>query len=341
MPYQFSRVATAGLGPGEHLVEDLRNAPVRNRNTQFRLAQANMLAYTFDQWVPGFSTSTVYNGTDIRDLVQQSVDNADEEGFLRFEQDYRANANARAKVLGDLYETLTSAMMWNAAAMWNEYMATGIWSGGRRYRLPAVECRPSRQVAVLNLPRGYDWVALLNGAAKRAIADVRDSLQRQGDLTIPTSTPDIAVVVLPDDAAREDPTWRTPLENLRHAQQVTLAHAYAGLAGRIEPGELILAIAAKRSLRSDRLYQPLYEANVMQLLLEHFLGAPRVDFEVHTLDLSGTSAIDIYSAATIYAVATESPSIHRSVRELYVPTTPIPFVQRFLDFLSERMKDVP
>ena len=339
MPYLFSNVATRALPPDAQLICDIRNAPIRRRKTQFRLMQQNILSYTFDSWVPGFSSSHVYNTTDIRDLVQQGINNADEEGRFRFEQDYAVDGNAKAKVLGDLYETITTAILWNTAAMWNSYMVTGQWTGSPRYSKPVLSPRPTRQVAALNLPRGYDWVRLLQSEARQAISGVRAPLAKKG-LTIPTSTPDIAVVILPDDAARADGRWRTQLANLQLPQQVNIASAYAELAGRIEPGELILAIAAKRSLRSDRLYQPLYEANIMQLLLEHFLGAPRVDFEVHTLSVEGTGAVNIYAAATIYAVATDSPNIHRSVRELYVPTTPVPFVARFLEFLDVRMASV-
>jgi len=67
----------------------------------------------------------------------------------------------------------------------------------------------------------------------------------------------------------------------------------------------VLAIALKKSLRSDRLYQPLYEANIMQLLLEGRLGAPQVDFEVHTLQSAGTAAVETYKSASLAAVATE------------------------------------
>jgi Cfr10I/Bse634I restriction endonuclease len=69
------------------------------------------------------------------------------------------------------------------------------------------------------------------------------------------------------------------------------------LEGKVEAGEIILTIALKKSLRSDRLYQPLYEANIMQLLLEGKLGAPQVDFEVHTLESAGKAARDTYRAA--------------------------------------------
>jgi hypothetical protein len=130
-----------------------------------------------------------------------------------------------------------------------------------------------------------------------------------------------------------------------------LRTAYARLEGRIEPGELIFALAVKRSLRSDRLYQPLYEANVMQLLLEGFLHAPRVEFEVQTLSLEGTAAQGIYRAASLYAVAIEHQSLmpgmsanpedpsamHRAVRDLYIPESARSLAQRLLDFLGSRM----
>ena len=150
---------------------------------------------------------------------------------------------------------------------------------------------------------------------------------------------------------RNDHRWRRELPNLTASEQNVLRNAYLRLEGRIEPGELIFALAVKRSLRSDRLYQPLYEANVMQLLLEGFLGAPRVEFEVQTLSLEGTAAEDIYRAASLYAVAIEKQSLtpgaqvepdtvsamHRAIRDLYIPTSARHLAQRLLDFLGSRL----
>ena len=56
MPYQFSQVTTAALPVEQRCLQDLRLAPVRRRPTQFRLLQQNMLAYTFDSFVPGFAS---------------------------------------------------------------------------------------------------------------------------------------------------------------------------------------------------------------------------------------------------------------------------------------------
>src|SRR5665811_2019819 len=179
MPFQFSQVATDALAPGDQLIGDLRNAPVRGRGTQFRLMQQNILSYTFDQWIPGFSASRVYNTTPFSDIVSQGVENANTEGHRRFGADYRVATAARGKVIGDIYETLTTSVLWNAAALWNEYMATGTWNGSPRYQRPNVPPSLTRQVAVLNLPRGFDWVSLLNGVARQRIEQIRAPLAAQ------------------------------------------------------------------------------------------------------------------------------------------------------------------
>jgi hypothetical protein len=176
---------------------------------------------------------------------------------------------------------------------------------------------------------------MLEPHARDTVQAVRAVLEGH-DLLLPTSTPDILVVVLPEES-RDDPTFRTELPNLRHEAQGTISGAYRLLEGRIAAGEFILAVALKKSLRSDRLYQPLYEANVMQLLLEGKLGAPRVDFEVHTLESAGTGAQDTYRAVSLAAVATGHAQPHRAIRELHHPTSPDALARRFLTFLDKRM----
>lgn len=354
MPYQFSQVTTLGLSVEQRCIQDLRLTPVRNRRTLFRLLQQNMLAYTFDSFVPGFAASYVLNDTPFDQVVQKPIDNANAEGALLFGADYNVQSNAQAKVSGDIFEVVTHAVFWNMAARWNAYMSGQPWNTQPRYPRPRTRPEASRQIAVLNLPRGYDWVRLLVPEARQGIDNIRTNLGTRYGLGLPTSTPDIAVVVLPDSELGEA-SWCRELPNLGIAEQRLLGGAYSRLEGRIEPGELIFALAVKRSLRSDRLYQPLYEANVMQLLLEGFLGAPRVEFEVQTLSLEGTAAQEIYRAASLYAVAIEQQSLgggaepdeggavsamHRAVRDLYIPTSARHLAQRLLDFLDSRLAEV-
>lgn len=334
MPFIFSEVASRALADADRCITDLRNAPVRNRDTKFRLAQQNMLAYTFADFVPGFSASHVHNTMPYRELVDQPLKNADDEGHLFFDGDYVVKDSAKAKVAGDIFELVSAAIMWNTAARWNRYMVGEGWSARSGYPRPSVAPDPKRQVAVLNLPRNFDWVRLLTPEATDRIRGLRHELAAS-NLRLPTSTPDLAIVALPEPWS-DSGTWRTDVPNLSKSNQAVLQQAYRDMENRVEPGEILLAVALKRSLRSDRLYQPLYEANIMQLLLEGYLGAPRVEFEVYTLDHFGTDALNTYEAASLYSVLAPEHTQHKAVRELYVPDNAQELARRLLAFLNER-----
>jgi hypothetical protein len=336
VPFTFSEAATRELPVEDLCILDVREKPVRGRNTKFQLAQQNMMQYTFGSFVPGFAPDNPgVNGMKYQNLVSRALDNAAAEGRVRFGNEYHVSSNAIAKVTGDIFEVLSSAVLWNAAARWNKYMAEVRWPSFPRYARPGTRPARDRQVAVLNLPRRYDWVKLLVPSAQAEIAEIRAGLSEKG-MGLPTSTPDLAVVALPAEY-QDDALWRTELANLKRVNQSVLSDAHQRLAGRVEPGEILLAIAFKVSLRSDRLYQPLYEANIMQLLLEGSLGAPRVEFEVHTLDRTGTDAINTYTAASLFGVAAGREDVHRAVRELYEPANATDLAKRLLGFLGERM----
>jgi hypothetical protein len=336
VPFTFSEAATRALPEEDLCILDVREAPIRNRTTRFRLAQQNIMQYTFGSFVPGFAPENPgVNGMPYQNLVSRALENAVDEGRFRFGNEYVVDSNAIAKVTGDIFEVLSSAVLWNAAARWNRYMAEVRWPQVPRYARPGIKPARDRQVAVLNLPRRFDWVKLLVPSAQDEIFRIRAQLAGEG-MGLPTSTPDLAVVALPAEY-RDDGLWRTELDNLRRENQTVLGNAYKMLEGRVEPGEILLAVAFKVSLRSDRLYQPLYEANIMQLLLEGRLGAPRVEFEVHTLSRSGTNAIKTYTAASLFGVAANRDDVHRAVRELYLPANATDLARRLLGFLEERM----
>lgn len=336
MPFRHSEVSTLALATGLRQIEDRRNNPVKGRDTKFRLAQQNMLAYTFDAVLPGWGPAGL-NSMPFLDVVRQCTSNALAEGNLLYGADFEIKPAAVAKVTGDVYEILTSGILWDAAAYWNRAMLGESWVTSPRYSRPRVAPDPKRQVVVLNLPRSYDWVRLLVPSAQEEIEKMRERLTGF-NLTMPTSTPDLAVVVLPEHMWDDD-FWRTPVTKLGLTEQQMLATAYRKLEGQVEPGEIILAMALKASLRSDRIYQPLYEANVMQLLLEGHLGAPRVEFEVHVLTASGTDAERVYQAANLHSAFGGQP--HRAVRELYQPATATEIVTRFFTFLNNRTSLVP
>jgi len=334
MPFSFSVVTTNALEPSRRSIEDRRNNPVKGRKTLFRLLQQNMLEYTFP-FVPGFGPSGV-NSMPFKDVVQQSLSNALAEGAHLYHADFVVSANALAKVAGDVFEEIEAGTIWNATTRWNAYMRGDPWPSTPRLHRPSIQSA-DRQVALLSLPRRYDWVRLLEPKARTVVADLRAELANS-DLSLPTSTPDMIIVRLRDEFAQDDRFVRELPDLSRQSQQI-LGRAYRAFEGRVRPEDIILAIALKRSLRSDRLYQPLYEANVMQLLLEGRLGAPQVDFEVHTLQSAGTAAQETYRAASLGHVAARHAAPHRAVRELYEPPSAADLVQRILTFLNLRLDD--
>ncbi|MGO8959708.1 MAG: Cfr10I/Bse634I family restriction endonuclease, partial [Streptosporangiaceae bacterium] len=212
MPFIFSQMTTQGLEEADRCVQDLRNTPIRGRKTLFRLAQANMLAYTFADFLPGYSASAVHNTMPYHEIVSKPLANADDEGRLFFGVDYSIESNAKAKVAGDIFEIVSAAIMWNIAARWNTYMVDGTWLPRTAYPRPTAARSETRQVGVLNLPRDYDWVRLLTPDATSKINHLRDELA-EGGLRLPTSTPDLAVVVLPENH-RGDALWKTEFHNL-------------------------------------------------------------------------------------------------------------------------------
>jgi hypothetical protein len=336
VPFTFSEAATRALPVEDLCILDVRETPVRGRSTKFRLAEQNIIQYTFGSFIPGFAPDNPgVNGMAYKDLMSRAQENAAAEGQMRFGNEFTVAPNAYAKVGGFVFEILSSAILWNAAARWNKYMAEIKWPPLPRYARPGLKPGRGRQVAVLKLPGGYDWVRLLAPSAQEEIAAIRAELAAKG-MTLPTSTPDVAVVALPDEHRNEE-LWRTELTGLRRDNQIVLANAYRHLAGKIGPDQILLAIAFKSSLRSDRLYQPLYEANIMQLILEYKLGAPRPIFEVHTLDREGTDAINKYASASLSDVATERDDGQRAIRELYQPANAADLARRLLGFLGERM----
>jgi hypothetical protein len=336
VPFTFSEAATRALPVEDLCILDVREKPVRGRGTKFRLAEQNIMQYTFGSFIPGFAPDNPgVNGMKYQDLISRAKENAVAEGQMRFGREYTVAPGAYAKVGGFAFEILSSAILWNAAARWNGYMAEVKWPSLPRYARPGLKPGRGRQVAVLKLPRGYDWVRLLTPAAQEEIAAIRAQLSSRG-MTLPTSTPDLAVVALPGEH-RDEELWRTEVPGLKRDNQATLDNAYSYLAGKIGPAEILLAIAFKSSLRSDRLYQPLYEANIMQLILEYKLGAPRPTFEVHTLDREGTDAINKYASASLSDVATERDDVQRAIRELYQPVNATDLAKRLLNFLGDRM----
>src|SRR6266508_6699745 len=121
MPFAFDPALSATLPAELRPIEDRRDNPVRGRPTLFRLAQANMLAYTFPDFVPGWAAGGV-NRLPFPQLLGRPIENAIRYGQQIYGQQFEVSSNQIAKVAGDIFQEVEAGMLWNAAARWNRYM---------------------------------------------------------------------------------------------------------------------------------------------------------------------------------------------------------------------------
>src|SRR5262249_52362545 len=75
--------------------------------------------------------------------------------------------------------------------------------------------------------------------------------------------------------------------------------AHEGIAGTLDARNFLFAIAVKTSTRSDRLYQPLFEANVLKFLISYVLRGGAFRFHVHMGTFEGAAVEHRYRAASL------------------------------------------
>src|SRR5690606_13004356 len=117
------------------------------------------------------------------------------------------------------------------------------------------------------------------------------------DMRLGLSSPDIVGVRLPHPLPPELAVFQEALTDFNPANQRLLEHSHRLLEGRLDGRSFLFAIAVKRTTRSDRLYQPLFEANILKFLIEHVLRGAAFRFYVHMGSLEGSDVVNHYRAA--------------------------------------------
>ena len=161
--------------------------------------------------------------------------------------------------------------------------------------------RPRRKVATLKLPRGYDSTKLFRTEVRATILAHEESL-RLRSMELGLSSPDIVGVRVPDPMPPAFEQFLEPLTRFDAQTLRRLEHAYQDIEGTLDESSFLLAIAVKRSTRSDRLYQPLFEANVLKYLISHVLRGAALRFHVHMGSLEGADVAGAYRAASLFSL---------------------------------------
>ena len=330
MPFQFDHQDLCPRCPFGLCIEDRRLKPIRGRNTQFRLKQNTAMQCTFGEFMPG-TDSDPDPGRSFSEYITQFRNNATAAGTLHFGDAFSISAGALAKVEGDVFELMEAGALWNAFAVWNRFMDTGQWESPVFQQPKDAVPTSTRKVAALSLPRGYDTTRLFREDIRNNILAHENALKRR-EMELGLSAPDIVGIRLPDPITPEFEPFLDPLPNLGEDSRSRLESIYQSIEGTLEGRSFLFALAIKRTTRSDRLYQPLFEANILKYLIEVVLRGAAFRFYVHMGSLEGADVEGHYRAASLISLM-QGGEPNRAVDALLEVVSPAHAAQAILDDL--------
>ncbi|WP_217358863.1 Cfr10I/Bse634I family restriction endonuclease [Ruegeria arenilitoris] len=304
---------------------------VRNRrSTKFQIAQQRLLDCAFDTFAPG-AIGDPDPTRSFKSYREQSYENLAAAGKIIWGDEFELTSGQKGKVDGDIFEIMVAAALWNVASAWNHLMNTGLWKHPTLDVPMNAVPTPKRKVAIIKMPRGRDTTELLTPAARAEYQAFETSLQSRG-MELKLSTPDILGLRIPDPMPDGFEVFTDPITDLTNASQQRLERAVDVVRGTCEGRHFLFAIAVKTSVRSDRLYQALFEANVLKYILGYVLRGPAIRFYAHMESFEGADVLGRYSAASMTSLLTGGTPT-RAIDETYQALTPLETAQRILNDL--------
>jgi hypothetical protein len=330
MPYQFDPSIVCPECPHGVCIEDRRVNRVRGRSTEFRFKQTVAMTCTFGDFMPGTDNDPDPSRT-FDEYLDQFRANALAAGKVLFGSEFNLQGPALAKVEGDVFELMEVGAIWNALVAWNRLMDGHPWPSVVFNVPTGTVPTPSRKAAVLKLPRGYDTTKLFKPEIRGRIQAHEAALKLQG-MELGLSSPDIVGIRIPDPMADEFAPFLESLPNLGDGAREIIEATYQGLEGKLEGRSLLFAVAVKRTTRSDRLYQPLFEANVLKYLIEEVLRGSAFRFHVHMGSFEGADVAGRYNAASLVSLM-RGGAPQKAVTSTYRAERPRDAAQVILDDL--------
>ena len=214
-----------------------------------------------------------------------------------------------ANVRGDWLEQVLGLLLWNIVAD-SHFGNTAI------VKLPNATILP--------------FLGLYSPQAQGYLEDLFASLKTQ-DISLTMSNPDfVCVTNLPEEIAA---SFRTPLKMGKEAAS-TMASAWELLRGICDPFSVPFVLAVKSSIRPDRRYQIVHEANTVKALVAH-LASRYWDKDLYT----AFYALIADTVSDQDRMVLRNPATHTLVQ---VAWTPAPVVDGVLelDSVSEASADM-
>jgi hypothetical protein len=237
---------------------------MKDRDTQYRLSQITGMACAFDSWIPGEQGCPIDTNPPLTWYLERLVSNARAAGryieqnspgvFGSPEKSFFLTEAQIGKVRGDVYEAICRAILWNCSVRLN------VRSKGRR-------------VAMFSLGDNYNLLDLFTPPSGQKLKTFTETLATR-EITLSYSTPDLVAVDISElDKATQD-YFAEPILTLSTANQEHMNRARLQVAGKLTPKNVILACGLKTSIRSDRMFQFLFEANAWKYLWRRAFELP-------------------------------------------------------------------
>lgn len=222
---------------------------MKDRNTLYRMSQKKSMACTFDRGIP-ISLEESASGPKFSELTEQCVENSKKAGsyiskyepehFGEVEAEFQLTSAQIGKVKGDVFEILIISTLWNLCIEENK------------------KREPGNKLGVLSLGDNYRIETIFEESSSSTFINFQENLNKNGT-SLSYSTPDLIIFKYSDSSI--DDYFSSRIENLSLENQEKMSRAQREIIGKLKPCDIFLAAGIKTSIRSDRMYQLLFEAN--------------------------------------------------------------------------------
>jgi hypothetical protein len=314
---------------------------MKDRDTLYRILQTNGMSCSFDGFVPGFSHKHA-SDKKLIDYAEQVVVNAKKAGrilekqipnyFGQVESAFTITSGQSGKVRGDVFEMLCRAIFWNCATAIRNQKITGRTEDF--YTPPALQAFPqSRKIALVTLGDNYDLKALFSSPSAKLLSDF-EGLLSERKTSISYSTPDFVCVDISGLDQEAISKFDEVIFDLSPQSQKTLVKARQLVEGKLVPSDILFAGGIKTSIRSDRMYQFLYEANAWKFLWSRVFKVAPSPYYVLTSQVFGADATKL--ASVDFSTTNSGDSeIRRAIDGVYQVETALDLVAWCVDSVAK------
>ena len=221
--------------------------------------------------------------------------------FSKTEKPFFLTEAQIGKVRGDIFETVCRALLWNCCAAQNT-------------------ARRASPIAVLSLGDNYDLRKLFTPESGQKLDAYTAALAKK-DISLSYSTPDLIVLDLARLPQKARLHFKEPISDLSLASQDRMDSSRKIVEGSVTPGDVILACGLKTSIRSDRMFQFLFEANAWKFIWRRVFSLPACPYysitsqtfgadpgRLRSIDFSGLGGADTATRAIDSVTEISSPA---------------------------------